>query len=248
MADGACLRAPVISGFHPSPSIHTSLDGGTILILLVCRRFPDSVSFFLQMVIKWFVSWSVGWSLCNCPTRNGIRVCICTPHSNCVTSPGSSAVASLPSFSVLMSSKRDKVCFQIHKIHLSVKLWGKLGHPSHFTFSSSLYYILVSFDNSILVILSVTTLDCIRISFDLFCSWVCVNIILWSSDLIYPTVMAYMSFPVGSGGEESACNAGDTPRFDPWVWKITWRREWLPTPVFLPGESHGQRCLVGYSP
>ena len=32
------------------------------------------------------------------------------------------------------------------------------------------------------------------------------------------------------------------------VKKIPWRREWLPTPVFLPGESHGQRSLVGYSP
>ena len=31
-------------------------------------------------------------------------------------------------------------------------------------------------------------------------------------------------------------------------WKIPWRREWLPTPVFLPGESHGQRSLVGYDP
>ena len=30
--------------------------------------------------------------------------------------------------------------------------------------------------------------------------------------------------------------------------KIPWRREWLPTPVFLPGKSHGQRSLVGYSP
>ena len=27
-----------------------------------------------------------------------------------------------------------------------------------------------------------------------------------------------------------------------------WRREWLPTPVFLPGEFHGQRSLVGYNP
>ena len=35
---------------------------------------------------------------------------------------------------------------------------------------------------------------------------------------------------------------------DPWVGKIPWRREWLPTPVFLPGEVHGQRSLVGYSP
>ena len=33
-----------------------------------------------------------------------------------------------------------------------------------------------------------------------------------------------------------------------WVEKIPWRRKWLPTPVFLYGESHGQRSLVGYSP
>ena len=32
------------------------------------------------------------------------------------------------------------------------------------------------------------------------------------------------------------------------VRRIPWRSEWLPTPVFLPGESHGQRSLVGYSP
>ena len=36
--------------------------------------------------------------------------------------------------------------------------------------------------------------------------------------------------------------------FDPWVWKIPQRRKWQPTPVLLPGESHGQRSLVGYSP
>ena len=34
----------------------------------------------------------------------------------------------------------------------------------------------------------------------------------------------------------------------PLGWKIPWRREWLSTPVFLPGESHGQRSLAGYSP
>ena len=37
-------------------------------------------------------------------------------------------------------------------------------------------------------------------------------------------------------------------RFDPWVGKTPWRREWQPTPVFLSGKSHGQRSLVGYSP
>ena len=36
--------------------------------------------------------------------------------------------------------------------------------------------------------------------------------------------------------------------FDPWLRKIPLRRKWQPTPVFLPGESHGQRSLVGYHP
>ena len=34
----------------------------------------------------------------------------------------------------------------------------------------------------------------------------------------------------------------------PWVGKIPWRRAWLPTPAFLPGESHGQRSLAGCNP
>ena len=36
--------------------------------------------------------------------------------------------------------------------------------------------------------------------------------------------------------------------FSSWVGKIPWRRKWQPTPVFLPGQPHGQRSLVGYSP
>ena len=37
-------------------------------------------------------------------------------------------------------------------------------------------------------------------------------------------------------------------RFDPWVGKIPWRRKWQSAPALLPGKSHGQRSLVGYSP
>ena len=37
------------------------------------------------------------------------------------------------------------------------------------------------------------------------------------------------------------------PRFDHWIGKMPWRRPWQPTPVFLPGESHGQRSLAGHS-
>ena len=36
--------------------------------------------------------------------------------------------------------------------------------------------------------------------------------------------------------------------FDPWVRKIPWRREWLPTPAFLPGEFYRRRSLAGYNP
>ena len=49
-------------------------------------------------------------------------------------------------------------------------------------------------------------------------------------------------FPSVSAGKKSVCNAGDLgliPGFDPWVGKICWRREWLPTPVFWLGEFHG---------
>ena len=38
------------------------------------------------------------------------------------------------------------------------------------------------------------------------------------------------------------------PEFNPWVGKISWRRKWLPIPVFLPGKCHGQRSLVVCSP
>ena len=55
-----------------------------------------------------------------------------------------------------------------------------------------------------------------------------------------------MCFPGGSSGRESACNAG-RPGFNPWVGKIPWRREQLPTPVFLPGESPWTEEPGGYS-
>ena len=51
-------------------------------------------------------------------------------------------------------------------------------------------------------------------------------------------------------GKESTCQGGRCRRcgFSPWVGEIPWRKEWLPTPGFLPGESHGQRSLAGCSP
>ena len=48
----------------------------------------------------------------------------------------------------------------------------------------------------------------------------------------------------GSDGKASAYSAGD-PGSNPWVGKIPWRRKWPSAPVFLPGECHGWRSLVG---
>ena len=58
-----------------------------------------------------------------------------------------------------------------------------------------------------------------------------------------------LSDPNGLVGKDSACSAGDTGHgFNPWIRKIAWRRNWQPTPVFLPEKSHGQRSLTSYSP
>ena len=53
--------------------------------------------------------------------------------------------------------------------------------------------------------------------------------------------------PCWLSGKDPACQHRGC-EFDPWIMKIPWRRNWIPTPVFLPGNSHGQRSLVGYSP
>ena len=63
------------------------------------------------------------------------------------------------------------------------------------------------------------------------------------------TCRGFGGFPGGTSGKEPTCQCRRHKRcgFDPWVRKIPWRRAQQPTPVFLPGESHGHRSLAGYS-
>ena len=60
----------------------------------------------------------------------------------------------------------------------------------------------------------------------------------------------YKGFPGGASGKELICQSRrhQRCRFNPWVGKIPWRRKWYPTPIFLLGESHGQKSLADYSP
>ena len=58
---------------------------------------------------------------------------------------------------------------------------------------------------------------------------------------------AAVAAAAGDSGKEPTgqCSRHERHWFDPWVGKIPYRRKWQPPPVFLPGESHGQRSLAG---
>ena len=62
--------------------------------------------------------------------------------------------------------------------------------------------------------------------------------------------LIFIEFPRWCIGKEAACQCRRHKRhgFDPWIRKIPWSKKWPRSPVFLPGKSHGQRSLVGYSP
>ena len=72
--------------------------------------------------------------------------------------------------------------------------------------------------------------------------------ILWP--FLHTYSMSYRGFLDGSVVKESACQYGRcrSCQFNLWAGKIPWRRAWQPTPIFLHGDPHGQRNLVGYSP
>ena len=76
------------------------------------------------------------------------------------------------------------------------------------------------------------------------------NNILFKMNLYLGQYKWSLGLPRWLSGKESTCQCRRSRRwgFNPWVGKIPWRREWQPTPVFLPGKSNGQRSLTGYCP
>ena len=73
--------------------------------------------------------------------------------------------------------------------------------------------------------------------------------VIETSYILYNYAIFAMDFPGGLVVESNwQCRRRRQLGFSPQVGKIPWRRKWHPTPVFLPGESHGQRSLAGYRP
>ena len=79
----------------------------------------------------------------------------------------------------------------------------------------------------------------------------------WQIPRLLPTFIQFAHWPSTPGAsqvaqccKESPCQCRRHSRcgFNPWLGKMPWRRKWQPIPVFLPGESHGQRNLEAYSP
>ena len=78
---------------------------------------------------------------------------------------------------------------------------------------------------------------------------------LSGKDLINPGILVNENMLIGNRTSQVAQNPPACQRrrlkkweFDPWVRKIPWSRKWQPNPILLPGKSHGQRSLAGYSP
>ena len=69
-----------------------------------------------------------------------------------------------------------------------------------------------------------------------------------SRGVFFLSLHSQVWLPRWLSGKESSCQCRRCMRFSPCVRKIPWRRKWLPIPVLLTRESHGQRILAGYSP
>ena len=67
---------------------------------------------------------------------------------------------------------------------------------------------------------------------------------------LWVQVLGFMGFPGDASGKRTSlqCRRHKRHGFHPWVMKIPWRKEWQPTPIFLSGEPHGQKCFMGDRP
>ena len=117
-------------------------------------------------------------------------------------------------------------------------------HPILYKNSVILYVVFCNFFHS-LRNASLTFFTSLSITFPSF-----LRLVQYALAWIKHNLFGQLGFPGSASGKESTCQCRRRNRlgFNPWVAKIPWRRAWQPTPVFLPGDSQGQRSLAGNSP
>ena len=150
------------------------------------------------------------------------RVVSCAVWRGCLLCPTHSLGKTLLAFVLIHSVLQDQPC-----LLLQVSLDFLLLHSSPLWWKWHLFLVLV--------------LDLIALHRTVQLLWH-----YWSGH----TLGLLWYWMVCAGNEQrSFCHFWDcTQVLHSWVRKIPWRRKWQTTPVFLPGESHGQRSLAGYSP
>ena len=135
-------------------------------------------------------------------------------------------------------------CLQTHLFTCSIlDGWINLLQWGNLSSSESKYYSQENFNSG-----GFLWTVCLVRGAQIFRAW-------WGKDLISLVnlqswgykLLAWFRGLGGTSGKESVCQCRRW-EFDPWAGKIPWSRAWQPTPVFLPGESHGQRSLVDCSP
>ena len=140
------------------------------------------------------------------------------------------------SFSVSLSW----VCFFSCRI-LLLAVWAGAHHPSQVSLPAG---------RTCEFILTSTAASGLKVCFSKMMLSVPLGLQIECSDL--SLLQSRQGCPGGSVVKNPPANEGDIGDmrlgFSPWVRKIPWRRAWQPTPVFLPGEFHAQRSLLGYSP
>ena len=139
-------------------------------------------------------------------------------------------------------------CIFSHNKHCSVLTHGSVPSPANYWSDHTYRYGCTNkhlFHSNLTFLLSLPLFFFIFFFFSFFY----LASLNWRGKVHFQ-VLGAQGLTVGTSGKESACQCRRHKRlrFDPWVGKISWRRKWQPTPVFLPVKFHGQRSLVAYSP
>ena len=227
--------------------------------------FKEKLLILSWETCRWALSCSSWWSW---PANGVLSVCSCFPLSDSLMITSLSCFTPFPLLKKQLGNRDtqdDSVLYLNHLVR-PVSVFNKLSERN-WVFSEIQILLSIQFyatDSAYCKSFLTRCTDCIRKmekeknggSSTVFLKSQnnCLVIMRHSNQISFPndldTMLQSMGFPGGASGKAFPCQYRKHTRcrFDPWVGKMPWKRAWQPTPIFLPGESQGQRGLGGYSP